>query len=40
MSPDVFQRDKQKVMKEAEDERQWVLRRIHCANLTPEKRLF
>jgi hypothetical protein len=40
MSPDVFQRSKEKVLKQAEDERQWVLRRIHCANLTPEKRQF
>jgi hypothetical protein len=40
MSPDVFHRDKAKVIKEAEYERQWVLRRIHCANLLPEKRRF
>jgi hypothetical protein len=40
MSPDVFHRDKAKLIKEAEDERQWVLRRIHCANLLPEKRRF
>jgi hypothetical protein len=40
MSPDVFQRDKAKVTKEAEDDWQWVLRRIHCTNLTPEKRRF
>jgi hypothetical protein len=40
MSRDVFHRDKAKVIKEAKDERQWVLRRIHCANLLPEKRRF
>jgi hypothetical protein len=40
MSPEVFKRDKAKVIEEAEDERQGVLRRIHCANLTPEKRRF
>jgi hypothetical protein len=40
MLPDVFHRYKAKVIEEAEDERQWVLRRIHCANLLPEKRRF
>jgi hypothetical protein len=40
MLPDVFYRNKAKVIKEAEDERQWVLLRIHCANLLPEKRRF